>query len=97
MASRRDKVGRDRLSFAESTADVKGTTRKWGLSRVLRIRESRRRAVASYIRRLPAGTALYARPWPEMARQTLGHHNGARRDAARSPTVLNLWVYASSQ
>jgi hypothetical protein len=41
-----------------STADVKGTTRKWGPSHVLRIRESRRRVVASHIRRLPAGNAL---------------------------------------
>jgi hypothetical protein len=38
--------------------------------------------VASYVRRLPAGTALYARPWPEMARKALGHHYGC--DPARS-------------
>jgi hypothetical protein len=58
----------DHLSFAESTADVKEQTRKWGPCDVLRIRESRRRVVAGSIRHLPAGTALYARPRPEMAR-----------------------------
>ena len=38
--------------------------------------------MASYVRRLPAGTAIYARPWPEMARKALGHHYGC--DPARS-------------